>query len=61
MSNETESVSGIPFAAWKRSPGTWSIYLIGLLLNRDGAREERLGARIMAWALARLVRKAGVK
>lgn len=39
---------------------TWGAYHAGLLLNRIGWGVEKAGARIMAWAAARLARKAGL-
>jgi hypothetical protein len=39
---------------------SWTAFHLGHLLNRIGWGVEKAGARIMAWAAARLARKAGL-
>lgn len=60
MSKERGSGTAMPFGAWKRAPVIWGIYWLGLKANRSGGVIERVGARVMSWALARLARKAGL-
>jgi hypothetical protein len=57
MSKPKEKPRGIAFAAWKSAPLSWSLYIIGLRLNRFGWRLEKIGGSLMAYAISRLTSK----
>ena len=57
MSKNNGPSSAIPCASWKRAPGTWAIYWLGLKLNRLGFGLEKAGAVVMAWAIGRLLKQ----
>lgn len=60
MNSEKEKPSKITFSVWSRAPLDWSIYWTGLQLNRLGGWISRLGGLVMAAAVERLARKAGL-
>lgn len=57
MNKPKEKPRGITFAVWKNAPLSWSLYLVGLRLNRTGWVAERIGGRVMAYAIERMVNR----
>ena len=61
MPKKKGSGTAITWSAFKVAPVSWAAFYTGKALNRIGFGLEKLGARIMAWAVSRLAKKARVK